>query len=212
MRCQLELGCCRGQAYDGASNMSGCFKGVASRLINEEPTALYVHCSALCLNLCLQDCSNKCACIRDALSLTNEISNLIRNSPKRLANFKSIQHSVSADAPSLKPLCPTTWTIRTAAINAILVNYPAISEELTEIGNSRCEASSRAVGIMALMDRFSTFFGLKLAYLVFSATEQVSTTLQYKDINVQEALTAVKSAQHFLERHPKDLIFFMTVL
>ena len=207
LRCQLELGCCRGQAYDGASNMSGCFKGVASRLINEEPTSLYVHCSAHCLNLCLQDCSNKCACIRDALSLTNEISNLIRNFPKKLANFKSIKHSVSADTPSLKPLCPTRWTIRTAAINAILVNYPAISEELTEIGNSRCEASSRAVGIMALMDRFSTFFGLKLAYLVFSATEEVSTTLQYKDINVQEALTAVKSAQHFLERQRSDSAF-----
>ena len=132
---------------------------------------------------------------------------MIRNSPKRLANFKSIQHSVSADAPSLKPLCPTRWTIRSAAINAILVNYPAISEELTEIGNSRCGASSRAVGIMALMDRFSTFFGLKLAYFVFSATEQVSTTLQYKDINVQEALTAVKSAQHFLETQRSDSTF-----
>ena len=38
LRCQRELGCCRGQAYDAASNMSGCFKGVASRLTNEEPT------------------------------------------------------------------------------------------------------------------------------------------------------------------------------
>ena len=74
--------------------MSGCFKGVASHLKSEEPSALYVHCSTHCLNLCLQDCSSKCLCIRDALSLTTEISNLIRNSPKRLANFKAIQESI----------------------------------------------------------------------------------------------------------------------
>ena len=183
VRCELELNNCMGQAYDGASNMSGCFKGVASRIIKEEPTALYVHCSAHCLNLCLQECSHKCTCIRDALSLTREISNLIRNSPKRLASFKCIQHSYSSDAPNLKPLCPTCWTVRTAAIKSLLVNYPAVIEELEEIGKTKCESSSRAVGIIALMDKFSTYFGLKLAHLVFGATEQVSITLQHKEIN-----------------------------
>ena len=108
-RSQLQLSDCRGQGYDGASNMSGCFQGVASHLKSEEPSALYVHCSAHCLNLCLQDCSSKCLCIRNALSLTTEVSNLIRNSPKRLANFKAIEESISPNAPNLKPLCPTRW-------------------------------------------------------------------------------------------------------
>ena len=40
IRCELQLSDCRGQAYDGASNMSGCFKGIASHL-QKEPTALY---------------------------------------------------------------------------------------------------------------------------------------------------------------------------
>ena len=48
-RSQLQLSDCCGQGYDGASNMSGCFQGVASRLKSEEPSALYVHCSAHCL-------------------------------------------------------------------------------------------------------------------------------------------------------------------
>ena len=155
----------------------------------------------------MQDCSSKCLCIRDALSLTTEISNLIRDSPKRLASFKAIQQSVNPNAPNLKPLCPTRWTVRTAAIVSILMNYPAISEELDEIGNSRCESSSKAVGISALMDKVSSYFGLKLAHLVFSATEQVSITLQHKDINVQEALTAVRSAEHYLERQRSDTAF-----
>lgn len=73
LRCDLSLSQCREQAYDGASNMSGCFNGVASRLRSEEKAALYVHCTAHCLNLCLQDCARKCCCIRDALGLVTEI-------------------------------------------------------------------------------------------------------------------------------------------
>ena len=45
------------------------------------------------------------------------------------------------------------------------------------------------------MENFSTFFGLKLAFLVFSATEQASLTLQYKDINAQEACMATNAAK-----------------
>ena len=29
--CDLQLSCCRGQTYDGASNMSGHLNGIASR-------------------------------------------------------------------------------------------------------------------------------------------------------------------------------------
>ena len=50
--CSLPLFFCRGQTYDGASNMQGCRKGVATR---ESPSALLVHCFAHKLNLCLQD-------------------------------------------------------------------------------------------------------------------------------------------------------------
>ena len=83
-------------------------------------------------------------------------------------------------------------------------NYTAIFEEVEEIGNSRCESSSKTV---ALMDRFSSYFGLKLALLVFSATEQVSIMLQCHDSNAQEAIAAVKSAEYYLNRQRSDDAF-----
>ena len=86
-------------------------------------------------------------------------------------------------------------------------NYTAIFEELEEIGNSRCESSSKAVDIIALMDRFSSYFYLKLALLVLSATEQVSITLQHHDSNAQEALAAVKSAEYYLNRQKSEDAF-----
>ena len=75
--CNIDLHNCRGQGYDGASNMSGPFSGVAARLRQEEPRAHFVHCAAHCLNLCLQECAQCSLAIRDALSLTKEIYNLI---------------------------------------------------------------------------------------------------------------------------------------
>ena len=55
IRCSLPLSLCRGQAYDGASNMQGRRSGVATRFRNEQPAAIPVHCFAHSLNLCLQD-------------------------------------------------------------------------------------------------------------------------------------------------------------
>ena len=41
----------RGQAYDGASNMSGKRSGTAARISSRYPLALYTHCASHSLNL-----------------------------------------------------------------------------------------------------------------------------------------------------------------
>ena len=130
----------------------------------------------------------------DAASLTNTLRDALihsRASPKRLALFHQLSDQLYPGSPGLKPLCPTRWTVRTASIDAILKNYAVICEELTEIGtDSHGEAS--------------TFYGLKLAYLTFGASEQLSSTLQYKDINAQEVSTAVSIALAFFQRQRCD--------
>lgn len=69
--------------------------------------------------------------------------------------------------------------------------------------------------LVAMLQHFDTFFGLNLAYLIFSATEQTSTTLQAKDTSVQEAFTAVNLAVAFLKRQRNDTayqLFYLSVL
>ena len=48
IRCSLPIAQCRGQAYDGASNMSGVRNGVQALVKREANQALYVHCLAHC--------------------------------------------------------------------------------------------------------------------------------------------------------------------
>ena len=208
IRCNLQLSHCVGQAYDGASNMSGRMTGVASRISSEYPKILYIHCLAHCLNLCLQDCGRNCSLVRDALNLTSELNGLIRASPKRLAVFEKLKNEMSAAAPGLKPLCVTRWTVRSGAIDAVIKNYEIISSTLEEIGEtSYGEPSQKASGLISLMDKFSTYFGLRLSHSIFAATEQLSRTLQAKDISAQEATIAVAKTASFIKSQRSDVVF-----
>ena len=153
LRVNLQLTQCRGQAYDGAVNMAGHLNGLAVRLQSEEHRILHVHCMAYCLNLCLQDCSRNCCCIRDALDLTSELNSLIRASPKRLGLFHQLKNELSYSTPGLKPLCPTRWTVRTGALDAVIKNYAVICSELEQISKDSCgEPSRKASGLLALME------------------------------------------------------------
>ena len=109
----------RGQAYDGTSNMSGHIRGVAGRVRHEQKAALYVHCLAHSLNLFLQDAACVCTPIRDCLHLALELIQL----NKRSTHFEKFKHEMTLGTHDLRSLCPTRWTVRTGAINAVLANY-----------------------------------------------------------------------------------------
>ena len=184
--------------------MAGYLNGVAVKIQSEEPSALFIHCLGHLVNLCFQECGKIAKCIRDAISIVRELYNIIRMSQKRLAQFNHLKTHALPNSPSLKPLCPTRWSVRTAAINSVLQNYSILLEELKVISSdstSKSEASTKATGLIAVLKKFSTFFGFKLAYLVFVATEQLATTLQAKDINAQVSIKVAKATDSFLERY-----------
>ena len=208
IRFSLPLSQCRGQAYDGAANMSGHVSGVAARIQEAEPTAIYVHCLAHSTNLCLQTVGRKIAAIREALDLVMELSQFIRFSPKRSTLFQTLQSQLTPGAPSLKPLCPTRWTVRTRAIESVLTNYEVLTSALVEIHDSgRDEYALKAGGYLSTMDKFSTFFGLKISHLIFSATEQLSITLQGCNTTMQEAVDSANLAIMFLQSQRNDDVF-----
>ena len=82
IRFSLPISQYRGQAYDGAANMSGYISGVAAR-----------------------------------------IQRIEHFSPKRCTLFEAFQAEMTPGAPTLKPLCPTRWTVRTKAIDSVLRKY-----------------------------------------------------------------------------------------
>jgi len=124
--CSLSINQCRGQAYDGASNMSGINNGVQALFKAEVKQVLYVHCLAHSLNLCLKDVTKTCEVIRDILDFIYELTQLIKMSPKRLPLFENLRKEVTINCgeltPRLRILCPTRWTVRHSSISSILKN------------------------------------------------------------------------------------------
>lgn len=90
LRCSLPLSNCIGQAYDGASCMSGVRNGVQALVRKEISHCLYVHCFAHSLNLCIQDVTKKCNLVRNTMDFIYQLVQLIKFSPKRLSLFDSI--------------------------------------------------------------------------------------------------------------------------
>ena len=98
--------------------------------------------------------------------------------------------------------------MRTSALDSILKNYGVIRAELEQVSRESCgDPASNASGYLSLMEKFETFFGLQLSYLVFSATEQLSRTLQMHDINAQDVAMAASQAVSFLSRQRSDEAF-----
>ena len=188
IRMQLPLKNCRGQAYDGAANMAGKNKGVAARIQRENPAALHVHCLAHCTNLVLQEASRRCRMVRDALDITNELTCMVRNSPKMasLLISLSLTSGSSGKGAKLKPLCPTRWTCRTSSLRSVLSNHVAVLDTLEEFSaSSGGEPARRASGMLATMERFATVIGLHISLAVFSVAENLSRTLQCSTATAQ---------------------------
>ena len=77
---------------------------------------------------------------------------------------KALNHFVLRDA----------WTVRTGAIESVIENYEAL------ISTTAHDDYGRLAGdVLAQLERFEIFCGLKLCHLVFAATEEVSLLLHY---------------------------------
>ncbi len=55
LRLNLQWNRCRGQCFDGASNMTGIRNGVATKILQLESRALFTHCYGHSLNLAVCD-------------------------------------------------------------------------------------------------------------------------------------------------------------
>ena len=103
IRCALPISQCRGQAHDGASNMSRVHNGVQALIKAEQSEALYVHCLAHSLNLCIQEVTRKCTLIRNIMEFIHDLLQLIRFSPKRLFTFESLRKEAAINSSGSAP-------------------------------------------------------------------------------------------------------------
>lgn len=123
------------QGYDGASNMSGQYKGVQAIIKKKYPKAIYVHCSAHSLNLAVSTASG-IQPIRNCLGVIEKYY-IFLNTPKRKnVLFTCIENSnENPKVKTLKRLCATRWVQRYDAVSDFIELFSFVVESLQNITN-----------------------------------------------------------------------------
>ena len=83
---ELSMDDCRGKGFDGAGAMTGSEKGVASRISQRYPNAIYIHCYSHILKLCVIKCI-KIEQVKSMFEYCRTISDFFNNSLKRFENY-----------------------------------------------------------------------------------------------------------------------------
>ncbi|KAL5515852.1 hypothetical protein EMCRGX_G001086 [Ephydatia muelleri] len=142
----------------------------------------------------IQDAVKANPIIHDALDTIEEMSKLIKKSPRRQVIFQKVKNDIALDSPGIRLLCPTRWTVKAEAFTSISENYEALMEtwaEAKQINNDR-EMRARIGGVAKQMESFDFFFGLELGRIVFSMSDNLSKALQGSSISASEGQSLMK--------------------
>ena len=130
----LDLGCLRGQSYDGTGNMAGKYHGAAAIIQTTCSKAVYMHCAAHNLNLCVgAACSVQT--VKNLMGTLVEICFFFSNSPKRQGELeKQIERSQeNTKAKKLASLCKTRWAARIDALEVLLSYFSSLLRLLAQV-------------------------------------------------------------------------------
>ena len=152
--------------------------------------------------------------MRNTLDTIQELSNLIKFSPKRKALFGRIRYNFDVGGVTLRPLCPTRWTVKAKSFESVIHNYKALQETLYSIttesdGVSNFEVTSKAGGIYSKMETFDLFFGLMVGDRFFHLTDSLSVALQGENVTATEAKRAAAATCKTIQRFRSDEEFSM---
>ncbi|CAL4240950.1 unnamed protein product [Meganyctiphanes norvegica] len=177
-----------GQCFDGAANMSGIHKGLAARMKECSPFALYIHCYAHLLNLAIQGTLTKIEPLRKALGQVQSLYNFIETSTKRHAIISDIKIEGKSIFKTLKSQSVTRWACHWEAVKAVLEELERIVKALLTLSKDKDVKTyndSRSL-LLSICD-FDFIIGLCVLKVILLNTSSLSSYLQGKNIDVLNA-------------------------
>ena len=226
IRFELELDNCRGQKYDGASNMLGHKSGVGKQFHTLQPKSPASHCQAHCLAISVKYMTNSNRLLSNTMGTTSEIIVRVKYSPKREQILGTLKDQVifneNEDSDErvlgISKLAVTRWTIRASCYQRILDNYKYLFE-LWEIclhnGGTDSDIKARIIGCKKQMQQFDYLFGLHLGNRIYSHTDKLWKALQNKQLSASSGKHLASLTIEVFKRMRNDdhyNLFFESVL
>lgn len=130
----ISISDCRGQAYDGGSNMSGKTKGVQSRFLDVNPKADFMPCAAHRLNLVISDAAKSSTAAISFFGYVQRLYNIFSSSTKRWDVLKKHVNKLT-----VKNLPETRWEAKAEAVKALRLQPNEIINALKDLQQSSLE-------------------------------------------------------------------------
>ena len=201
------------ETYDGASNMSGCYRGLQA-IIKEKvgDHVVYVHCYAHTLNLVLSDSAGASVQVIKLFANLEKLYNLFRKSQKIHDLFESIQKEKKLNVTSLKRINTLRWSSREFSLKEFLQRYECTMSVLeTVAADTSFEGNQRRTSA-GLVECFQTKQFVATAYLfreIFAITGPLSRYLQSIDIDFGKAISLIDCAVaqlNTLREEPENIV------
>lgn len=207
----IDIMDCRGQSYDNASNMSGCYSGLQARISDINNKAIFVPCAAHSLNLVGQNAvdGNK-----KANAFFDLIESLYHFFVYSTFRWEKLKIALSDKGEFLlKRATGTRWSAKNNAIVAIDTSYGKILGVLKSLlvnNNLQTEVNkANATGFINKLCTFENILMLKIWRKVLNQFQRVNLTLQKSDLNLSVTVKLYRFLILFLEKFDEqyDSIF-----
>ncbi|XP_069502679.1 zinc finger MYM-type protein 1-like [Ambystoma mexicanum] len=190
----------RGQGYDNGSNMKGKENGVQHRILDVNPRALYVPCSAHSLNLVVNDAAKCCLEATAFFDMVQRTYVYFSGSTHRWEVLKRHVKNLT-----LKPLSDTRWESRIHALNPLRYQLGDVYDALVEISNDTTQTGSSgnisridAQGLAKGISSFKFVVSLVVWHNILFEINVTSKQLQTKTLDVRDAIKQLEESKKFL--------------
>ncbi|KAL7841276.1 hypothetical protein SRHO_G00249670 [Serrasalmus rhombeus] len=218
----IEIADCRGQGYDGTSNMSSENVGVQALIKKDAPKAVYMHCNGHCLNLVI---ARSCALpvVRNMIDKMKYSVMFFTSSPKTELLLKEVVDKEAYSTGKRKPLIDlsrTRWAARHDAyshfysafvfiIKALEVMAHGLhTEEYSEDVTSGWEGKykAEAYGLLSGLQNFGFILTFLTVYQVLSHLTGITVKLQSTSLDIIEAFSMVDEVKSVYKELHENII------
>ena len=178
--------------------MSGSLTGVRTRILEDNPKAIYIHCHAHQLNLALVDSCRSLSHASDFFALLESLYVYMSSSVPHSVLLRK-QKELKLKEIELVKLSDTRWSCRHSSIKSVKSTITAIIATLEELSDDSGSRAIEARGLLHQIKSFSFILSLILFEKIFSITGKLSDFLQSKTINYAAAATSISATKTALE-------------
>ncbi|XP_040243323.1 uncharacterized protein [Aegilops tauschii subsp. strangulata] len=211
----LTFAMVRGQGYDGASNMRGNVNGLKKLIMDESPSAYYVHCFAHQLQLTLVAVAKESGDCTWFFQQLAHLLNALGMSCKKMRMLRIAQAEELIDALELEEVetgsglnqelglgrpCDTRWGSHFKTVNHLISMYGALRRVLCKIGDEYHGVEAQAaLSIETVFRSFEFVFMAHLMQEIFGYTDELCRALQKQDEDIVHAIELVRDTKYYLE-------------